>query len=129
MLFRSRNSPVPLWAGLAVGLGAGLLLFKFPWPLAVVFFVVWMANCIGWCGFAFAYEATLRANGETQFRSLFRRRIVPASDVTSIRARWGGRGRNIVVHARGSVWLRYTEANNELSRHIKALNPALELEI
>ena len=121
---------MPLWLGVALGFGAGLLiLFKFPWPIAIVLFVAWMANCLGWLGYAFAYDASLLTNGETHFRSLFRRRIVRASEVTRIRIKRGEGGRSIVVQSRGSVWLRYSNENEELGRRIKAHNPAIELEV
>jgi hypothetical protein len=133
-LFRSDGSAIkPIISSIplfAFAVFAGVMVAQ-PFGLLIAAGVSLFGLCA--IGFMGAYSATVMADGEVHFRSLFRHKVVPASDITEIRIAYGGEygsAKYLVIQLRrGSVRMSATDRNVEMARCIKRLNPAIVLDV
>jgi hypothetical protein len=132
--FRSKGSPLPLIVAALVCVVVGILgcvAFIRGFALGLPAAIGWLVLSVWWTCITYAYDATLAANGEIEFRSLLRRRVMPVKSVTEIReARGGETAPVLVIENQGpAVRMSCRKSNLELARRIKRANPAVVLDI
>ena len=132
--FRAKGSLSLVVFGLVVVVAVGVFIVvvtfsRHPWFLLACFAWIWFG--VWWTCFALSYEAVLLANGDIHVRSLCRRRVVHAANVTRIRTSYGEGGTAIVVFENDGASVRLPGGGGvyELARRIKQANPEAELQI